>query len=435
MLTTLLVLPFAAALATWPVRRVRQIAAPLAALTYVLIAALAPFAARQEPIALLGRSLAMAPDNAIYASTLAIALALLMAGGGFVQESGLVWPSSLATFGLLLAAMCSSSAQLAGAFLSLAVLGIAFCLVAPDTAQLAMRTVIVLLCGTLLLLLAGWAFEASRLEDALTMPSLGRPATLFGLAVLLGVFPFGLWALPLGRVERPTAAFLAVCGIGLIASLRLPELGSVAGTELLAASVRWSGIATLFYGAIGALLSKRMSEAVSYAAAADLGVAVLALGSGAPTGGSLAARHLAYRAVACAVLWVAARVLGRCFGSDDVRSLGGAFRRAPLTFLAIMLAALSLAGLPPTAGFGSRTVILSMVHTKPSWAIGWALGAIGPAWALMRLVIASWGPTPPPGSRREPTWLAVLLLLHSLGLLVIGLVPNLGAWLYGLFAG
>jgi len=431
-LTVWLAVPFVGALLLWPVRRARQVAAPVAALIYLALAVTAPMVARSAPIDLLGRSLNLSAAHAPYVCFLAVGLALLMAGGAFVQESALVWPGSLGTFGFLVAALCAGSAQLAGAMLSIAVIGVAFCLLAPNTSELGMRTVIVLLCGTLMLLLAGWTVEASRLEHPLSVGAIGRPAALFGMALLLGLFPFGFWAPPLGRVERPTGAFLAVCALGVIASLRMSELSGLAGRELLPIVLRWGGLLTFCFGAVGALLPRRLCAVVGYAAMADLGVAALAMGAAPLDGVDLAAQHLAYRAVACAALWVAARVLSKCFGSDDVHALNGAFSRAPLTLTAVLLAGMSLSGLPPMAGFASRNAILGLTMTNPWWSSLWAMGTLGPVWGLARIVIASWGPTPPPGSRREPVWLGVLLLAMTLFLLVAGVLPNVIAWMQGL---
>jgi multicomponent Na+:H+ antiporter subunit A len=287
----------------------------------------------------------------------------------------------------------------------------------------------VLLCGAVLMMLAGWAAEAAILEAPPPMTALGRPAALFGLALLLGVFPFGLWAPPLGRAERPTAAFLGICALGLVVCLRLDDLALLMQPSLVATLMRWGGVATVVYGAIGAMLPRRLSAVVGYAAVADLGVAVLALSSDPAGAAELAVRHLAYRSLACATLWVASRVLAGCFGSDDLRLLGGAARRAPTTLAAVLLAGLSLAGLPPMAGFASRTAILATMDLTPGWALVWALGAIGPAWGLCRVVIASWGPAPPPGSRREPKSVALLLLGAGLALLILGVFPDLPAWL------
>ena len=430
-LILLLSLPFVAALALWPVRRARQLAAPVSALVYIALAVLAPLATTSPALVVIGRTLALHPDHALYLSYLSVALALLMVGGGFSQESALVWPGSLVTFGLLLASASAASAELAGAFVALAVLGVGFCLIAPHTPVTAMRTVLVLLCGAILMVLAGWAVESAVLDDPAPMAALGQPAAIFGLALLLGVFPFGLWAAPLGRAERPTAAFLGICALGLVVCLRLDDLALFVQPPLVAALVRWGGVATLVYGAVGALLPRQLSAVVAYAAVADLGVAVLALSSDITGGTDLAVQHLAYRGLACATLWVASRVLAGCFGSDDVRLLGGAARRAPLTLAAVLLAGLSLAGLPPMAGFASRTAILATMELTPGWATVWALGAIGPAWGLSRVVIASWGASPPPGSRREPQSVALWLLAASLTLLVLGVFPDLPAWLLG----
>ncbi len=431
-LTAWLAVPFVAALLLWPVRRVRQIAAPLAALVYLALAATAPFVARSEAIDVLGRAFDLSAAQAPYVCFLAVGLALLMAGGAFVQESALVWPGSLATFGFMLGALCAGSAQLAGALLSLAAIGVAFCLLAPDTSELAMRTVIVLLCGTLLVLLAGWTAQSSQLEHPLSLSPIGRGAALIGMGLLLGLFPFGFWAPPLGRVERPTGAFLAVCAIGLVASLRMAELSGLVGQELLPTVFRWGGLITFCLGAVGALLPDRLSAVVGYAAMADLGVAALAMGVAPLENVDLATQHLAYRAVACALLWVAARVLAKCFGADDLRSLNGAFSRAPLTLTAVLLGGMSLSGLPPMAGFASRSAILGLTSASPWWSTLWALGTLGPVWGLARIVIASWGPTPPPGSRREPLWLGVLLLVTGLALLAGGIWPNVVAWLSSL---
>jgi multicomponent Na+:H+ antiporter subunit A len=114
-------------------------------------------------------------------------------------------------------------------------------------------------------------------------------------------------------------------------------------------------------------------------------------------------------------------------GTRDINQLSGLFRAMPITGVAVVLAALSLAGLPPVLGFiGKEALYTASLGAAPAWMTGLAvLGfAVGATLALI-LTVPFFRGRPPAGVHEgSPSlWLGPVVLA-GLGLLV-GLFPGL----------
>lgn len=269
---------------------------------------------------------------------------------------------------------------------------------------------------------------------------------LAGLLLLaLGLVPFHVWLMGLFRRGPAPSVVMLTVVLGLMVLtyaagvLQWPEQSPSLGvfsTVLLAA-----GLGSVLLGGMAALGQRSLGRVIGYAALADLGVAFIGLGLEGASNLVAAIIHVVYRGVAVTAAAIALGVFRRRLGGDDDYHLRGALRKAPLSVLGVTLACLSLTGLPLTAGFGTRLLILtSLARQSAPLAVLAVAFSLGPLWALGRCLRAAFSPILYVGDRREPRLSGVLVLFLGALLLVWGIVPRLVpflpiSWLSGQMGG
>jgi multicomponent Na+:H+ antiporter subunit A len=142
--------------------------------------------------------------------------------------------------------------------------------------------------------------------------------------------------------------------------------------------------------------------------------------------------HALYKAA----LFLVAGIVDHETGTRDASALGGLGRAMPWTAAAAMLAAFSMAGLPPFVGFVAKEIVyeakLASADAGPVLVIGFLVNAASVAIAGLlswRLFLGATRPTPKPPHDPPKSMLAGPVLLATLGLLA-GVAPSLvGAWL------
>jgi NADH-quinone oxidoreductase subunit L len=155
------------------------------------------------------------------------------------------------------------------------------------------------------------------------------------------------------------AATMVTAGVYLIA--RMADLYLLSPDAQLAVAV--VGLATLFISAFTALTQTDIKRILAYSTMSQIGYMFLALGVGAWSG---AIFHLMTHAFFKALLFLAAgSVILALHHEQDVRRMGGLWRRLPIPFWCMVIGSAALAALPLTSGFYSKDVIL-----LTSWGYG-----------------------------------------------------------------
>ena len=223
---------------------------------------------------------------------------------------------------------------------------------------------IALLLGLLLVAGIAGTYRLSELAgrgDVLTGSALYLPALLL---VLLGAFtksaqvPFHFW-LP-GAMAAPTpvssylhSATMVKAGIYLLARLD-PALG---GTSAWHSLLTFFGAVTMLVGATLALRQRDLKLVLAYTTVSGLGTLTLLIGIGTTQATKAALVFLLVHSLYKGALFMAAGVVDHETGTRDVEQLGGLRRAMPVTFAATLLAALSMAGLPPLFGFIAKELV------------------------------------------------------------------------------
>jgi len=194
-------------------------------------------------------------------------------------------------------------------------------------------------------------------------------------------FPLHFW-LP-GAMVAPTpvsaylhSATMVKAGVYVLARLH-PSLG---GTALWTGLLGTFGLITFVLGALLAILQRDLKLALAYATISILGALTFLIGLG--TSEALVAAvvllvaHMAYKAT----LFLAAGTFSHVRGTRDAFAGPGAMRELPITAMAALIAAASMAGVPPLLGFIAKDAVFlassedgSLVVLVVSVAAGTAL--------------------------------------------------------------
>ena len=203
--------------------------------------------------------------------------------------------------------------------------------------------------------------------------------TTIGLLLMVGAagksaqIPLYVW-LP-DAMEGPTpvsalihAATMVTAGVYMVSrSHMILERAPIALTV-----VAIIGTLTAFFAATIGIAQTDIKKVLAYSTVSQLGYMFMACGVGAFSAGIF---HLMTHAFFKGLLFLSAgSVIHAVGGEQDMRKMGGLRVYIPWTFLAMGIATLAIAGIPPLAGFWSKDEILWKAY-QTSW-IYWLIGLI-----------------------------------------------------------
>lgn len=200
---------------------------------------------------------------------------------------------------------------------------------------------------------------------------LGVVLVFFGLAFKIAAFPFQLWAPDVYEgAPIPATAFLAIgskaAGLVLMARLffqALPRLEEFWSPLLLVISA-----ATILYGNLCAVPQRNLKRLLGYSSIANAGYLLMGFVSTRGGGASALLYYLgAYLFTLVAAFGVIA-IVSRNSDSEDVSILAGLSKRSPFLAATLALSMISLAGIPPLAGFFGKFLIVQalVAHSELS---------------------------------------------------------------------
>jgi NADH-quinone oxidoreductase subunit N len=187
---------------------------------------------------------------------------------------------------------------------------------------------------------------------------------LAGLGFKIAAVPFQIWAPDVYQgAPTPTTAFLAVGSkaAGFVLLLR------VLFTAMPAVTKHWadmliviSGI-TILYGNLCAIPQRNLKRLLGYSSISHAGYLLLGVAALSASGQSAIMFYLAgYLFTVVAAFFVIALVMQN-LESEDISGLAGLNQRSPLLATTLTLSMVSLAGIPPLAGFFGKFLLLKSV--------------------------------------------------------------------------
>jgi NADH-quinone oxidoreductase subunit N len=199
---------------------------------------------------------------------------------------------------------------------------------------------------------------------------MGVVLVLAGLGFKIAAVPFQIWAPDVYQgAPTPTTAFLAVGSkaAGFVLLLRflftaIPDVTAHCADALIIIS----GI-TILYGNLCAIPQRNLKRLLGYSSIAHAGYLLLGVAAMAgnihnlSAGGSAILYYLAGYLFAVLGAFTVIALVMRHLDSEDISGLAGLNQRSPLLAMTLALAMVSLAGIPPMAGFFGKFLLLKAV--------------------------------------------------------------------------
>ena len=260
-----------------------------------------------------------------------------------------------------------------------------------------------------------------------------------GVAFKLGVVPFHMW-IPDVYHGAPTAVTLVVGTGPKLAAFAMAIRLLVNG--LLGLAADWQqmlaimALVSIAIGNVTAIAQTNLKRMLAYSTIAHMGFMLLGLMSGVIGGNTLSAAEAYGSALFYSIIYVLmslgafgmllflSRAGFECETLDDMRGLN---RRSPWYAFLMMLIMLSLAGLPPTAGFYAKLAVFqAAVAAGHVWiaVVAVMLSLVG-AFYYLRIIKLMYFDEPKDASwAGGPREMRFLLSTNGLALLLLGLFPQ-----------
>lgn len=214
---------------------------------------------------------------------------------------------------------------------------------------------------------------SEKLAAASVQPllAIGIIMTLIGFAFKVAAAPFHLWAPDAYQgAPIPSAAFIAsgskVASFVVLGKIVLVGFGSVHGSSAWHAMASgWSPVLAMLaalsivVGNLVALAQTNVRRLLAYSAVAHAGYTLLGLIAGSRDGFSATLFYAAIYAITLVGAFGVVAVVRSETGGDDLKNFSGLAVREPLLASCMAVFMLSLAGIPPLAGFFGKFYLFS----------------------------------------------------------------------------
>jgi NADH-quinone oxidoreductase subunit L len=175
-------------------------------------------------------------------------------------------------------------------------------------------------------------------------------------------FPLHVW-LP-DAMEGPTtvsalihSATMVAAGVYLVA--RLYVMFSIDTIPLAVVGI--IGAVTSLYAGILGIVANDIKKVLAYSTISQLGLMMLALGIGLPSGSIM---HLYAHAFSKALMFLSAGAVIHELGTRNMLEMGGLANRMKIAYYSMILGGLSIMGIPPLSGFFTKEPILEEAFGK-----------------------------------------------------------------------
>jgi len=193
---------------------------------------------------------------------------------------------------------------------------------------------------------------------------IGLLMIMAGLGFKIAAFPFQSWAPDVYQgAPTPTTAFLAVGSkaAGFVLLLRVLFTAVPDVTAHAAKLIMWISAITILYGNLCAIPQRNLKRLLGYSSISHAGYLLLGVAALNTAGQSAVLYYLSgYLFTVMAAFTVIALVM-RHLDTEDISGLAGLNQRSPLLAATMTLAMVSLAGIPPLAGFFGKFLLLKAV--------------------------------------------------------------------------
>jgi NADH-quinone oxidoreductase subunit L len=215
------------------------------------------------------------------------------------------------------------------------------------------------------------------------------------------------------------AATMVTAGVFMVA--RLSPLFELAPNAQ--AVVMFFGATTAFFAATVGLVQNDIKRIVAYSTCSQLGYMFVAMGAGAYSVGIF---HLFTHAFFKALLFLGSgSVIYAMHHEQDIRNMGGLWRKIPYTFTVMCVGTLALTGFPLTAGYFSKDAIIESAYasTNPLAIYGFLMTVVAAgltSFYSWRLIFKTFFGEPHDQEHHEAAHESPLWMLIPIGVLAVG---------------
>jgi len=263
------------------------------------------------------------------------------------------------------------------------------------------------------------------------------PAMLLAVAMLAAGFgfkiaavPFQMWAPDVYEgAPTPVTAFLSVAskaaGFAVVVRVFTVALGSVQADWVSLFAVL--SALTMTLGNVVALTQQNIKRMLAYSSIGHAGYLLLGVAAASDAGVSSVMFYLLVYTVTNVAAFTVVILASRAIPDDRIDGYAGLHRRAPLLAFAMAVSLLSLAGLPPMAGFFAKFYLFAAAYQSGLiWLV--VLGLINSAislfyyvWVIRQMyLVAPTGEEPV----RFPAVAFTSLVVAVVGVLALGVLSD-----------
>ncbi|MBT9494132.1 MAG: NADH-quinone oxidoreductase subunit NuoN [Paucibacter sp.] len=270
----------------------------------------------------------------------------------------------------------------------------------------------------------------------------GTVFVVAGLAFKLGAAPFHMWV-PDVYQGSPTAVTLLIGGAPKLAAFAITMRLLVEG--MIGLAVDWQqmlivlALTSLFVGNFVAIAQTNLKRMLAYSTIAQMGFMLLGLASGVVNDNTLSAAN-AYSSAMYYVIVYVMTTLGT-FGmilllsrqgheAEEISDLAGLAKRSPWYATVMTIFMLSLAGVPPTAGFYAKLSVLQaligtnvMAYTALA-VVAVAVSLIGAYYYLRVIKVMFFDEPTDKAPLAAPADVRMVMSLNGAAVLIFGILPG-----------
>ena len=266
-----------------------------------------------------------------------------------------------------------------------------------------------------------------------------------GIGYKVAVVPFHSWSPDVYQgAPTPITAFISTAsktaGFILLYRVLAAAFPSIAGSPSLTSFGGWTSLlalialATVLVGNLSALPQKNAKRMLAYSSIGHAGFLLLSLllwGSASAADKAFSTSALVYYLIAYTATNLGAfgalAVIGAAVGGDDMADLNGLWRRNIGLTLMLTLMVLSLAGVPPLAGYWAKFfVFMAGYKAGAVWLVGLAVVmTIVSLYYYLGFLKVMWMNEPKSlDPVRTPRAMNATLIVATVLVLLLGLFPN-----------
>lgn len=258
---------------------------------------------------------------------------------------------------------------------------------------------------------------------------------VIGMALKMALFPLHTW-LPDVYTYSPSGVIVFVAPlmtkvaayvlIRMLLSVFMP--GYLRDLIPVTSIIGWLAAAGIIAGSVMAIAQKDFRRMLAYSSVAQISYVALGIGLANPLGLIGAMLHIMNHAFMKGCLFQVSGIIRYRTGLWQIPKFGGLARRMPWTMGAFTVAAVSMIGIPPTAGFFSKWYLVLGSLDAQNWvfagaiAVSSLLNAVYFFRVLEKVYIASPDEDAVAAAVEAPRGMLVPLLVTASGIIILGVI-------------